>query len=175
MPARQPSIATRSAARTEGEPLNDADYARLAAFRHALRSFLNFSEAAVAQVGLTGQQYQALLVVRATPAATEMTVSELARQLLIRHHSAVGLVDRLVDQALLARKASRQDGRKVELRLTGKGTRVLGRLADLHRHELDHADPELSVLLAQVARPAGQGRGSDATVPHPDRAPSPAR
>jgi len=159
MLARKSSIATRSAARTEGEPLTDADYARLADFRHALRSFLNFSETAVARVGLTGQQYQALLVVRATPAATEMTVSELARQLLIKHHSAVGLVDRLVDQALLVRAASRADRRKVELRLTGKGTRVLGRLAGLHRHELEHAGPKLSALLAQATRSTESGSG----------------
>jgi hypothetical protein len=59
------------------------------------------------------------------PASARTTVSELARQLLIRHHSAVGLVDRLVDQGLLLRKASREDRRKVELRLTGKGRRVL--------------------------------------------------
>ena len=149
-----PSIESLPAARPAGEPLSDADYARLAAFRHALRSFLSFSEAAAARVGLTGQQYQALLVVRAMPAPQEMTVSELARRLLIKHHSAVGLVDRLVDQGLLVRHASRNDGRKVELRLTGKGTRVLGRLADLHRHELEHAGPQLSALLKGVAQPA---------------------
>ncbi|MEO5733106.1 MAG: MarR family transcriptional regulator [Rubrivivax sp.] len=139
---------------SEPSPLTDADYARLAGFRHALRSFLNFSEAAALGVGVGGQQYQALLVVRAMPAAQEMTVSELARQLLIKHHSAVGLVDRLVDQGLLLRQASRDDGRKVELRLTGKGKRVLGRLVGLHRHELEHAGPRLSMWLGQVSRTA---------------------
>lgn len=157
MTASSAPTTKRPPARAEGAPLSDADYARLAAFRHALRSFLNFSEAAAARVGLTGQQYQSLLVVRATPASREMTVSELARQLLIRHHSAVGLVDRLVDQGLLVRKASRVDGRKVELRLTGKGTRVLDRLADLHRDELEHAGPRLAALLDAVAQPAGPG------------------
>lgn len=149
----QPSAsADRSAACTHGTPLSDQDYARLAAFRRALRSFLNFSETAAARIGLSGQQYQALLVVRAMPASAQTTVSELARQLLIKHHSAVGLVDRLVDQGLLLRKASREDRRKVELRLTGKGRRVLDRLADLHRHELEHAGPELSALLGAVIR-----------------------
>lgn len=137
--------------------MTDADYVRLAAFRHALRSFLNFSETAAARIGLTGQQYQALLVVRAMPAASEMTVSELARQLLIRHHSAVGLVDRLVDQALLLRKASREDARKVELRLTAKGSRVLGRLADTHRHEIAHAGPQLTALLEEITQLTGPG------------------
>ncbi len=146
------SIAPDAAAAAAGAPLTDADYARLAAFRHALRSFLNFSEAAAARLGLSGQQYQALLVVRAAPAGTQTTVSGLARQLLVRHHSAVGLVDRLVQQDLLVRRASREDGRKVELRLTAKGRRVLDRLADLHRHELEHSGPRLAALLDEVAR-----------------------
>lgn len=150
MTAPAPPSAKRGAAGSEGAPLSDADYARLAAFRHALRSYLAFSETAAARVGLSGQQYQALLAVRAMAVPAQRTVSELARQLLIKHHSAVGLVDRLADQGLLLRKASREDGRKVELRLTTKGTRVLDRLADLHRHELAHAGPPLSALLDAV-------------------------
>lgn len=140
--------------------MTDADYVRLASFRHALRSYLNFSEVAASRIGLTGQQYQALLVVRAAPASGGRTVSELARQLLIKHHSAVGLVDRLVDQEYLVRKASREDARKVELRLTAKGTRVLGRLADIHRHELAHAGPQLTALLAQITHPTEAEAGS---------------
>ncbi len=139
--------------RTDGAPLTDTDYARLAAFRHALRSFLSFSGAAASSIGLTGQQYQALLVLRAMPTSGERTVSAMARQLLIKHHSAVGLVDRLVDQGYLLRKPSRQDARKVDLRLTAKGTRVLGKLADMHRHELAHAGPQLTALLAQITQP----------------------
>jgi DNA-binding MarR family transcriptional regulator len=148
---------TSTAIRTAEKPLTDADYGRLAAFRHALRIFLSFSETAASRIGLTGQQYQALLVVRATPACRERTVSELARQLLIKHHSAVGLVDRLVDQGYLVRKASHEDARKVELRLTANGTRALGRLADVHRHELAHAGPQLNTLLVQIACAAEGG------------------
>ena len=157
MLVQKPTTPASGAARTDAEPLSDADYARLAAFRYALRGFLSFSEAAAAGVGLSGQQYQALLVVRAAPAASDMTVSELARQLLIKHHSAVGLVDRLVDQDLLVRKPSRQDGRKVELRLAAKGRHVLATLASGHRHELEHAGPELCTLLDQVTQPALPG------------------
>lgn len=157
MRVQRPTTEPSGAARIDAEPLGDADYARLAAFRHALRSFLSFSEAAAARLGLSGQQYQALLVVRAAPAASDMTVSELARQLLIKHHSAVGLVDRLVDQDLLVRKPSRQDGRKVELALAAKGRHVLASLASGHRHELGHAGPALCALLEQVTRPALPG------------------
>ncbi|KAB2873404.1 MAG: MarR family transcriptional regulator [Burkholderiaceae bacterium] len=139
-------------AKQPGAPLDDRDYAALAAFRHALRRFLTFSEAAATAAGLTGQHYQALLVVRANPSTRQMTINELARQLLIKHNSAVGLVDRLVDQGLLVRKAASDDRRKVELRLTAKGLRVLDRLADRHRAELEHSGPHLRHLLQQLAQ-----------------------
>jgi DNA-binding MarR family transcriptional regulator len=132
--------------------LDDDEYAALAAFRYALRRFLNFSEVAAAKVGLTGQHYQAMLVVRANPESKQMTINELARQLLIKHNSAVGLVDRLVEQGLLARRASQDDRRKVQLRLTAKGSRVLERLADLHRDELEHSGTHLRALLQQVTQ-----------------------
>ena len=137
--------------------MRDADYARLADFRQALRAFLRVSEAAVAGVGLSGQQYQALPVERAAPAPKDMPASELARQLLIKQHRDVGLVDRLVAQQLLLRKPSRKGKRKVELMLTASSRRVLARLADGHRHARDDAGPALSTLLAQVTRSTAPG------------------
>lgn len=160
MSSQVPLTTTQTAVLGESMTLTDTDYARLAAFRHALCSFPNFSEAAAAHVGLTGQQYQALLVVRAMPAGEETTVSELAHQLLIKHHSAVGLVDRLVEQGMLVRKPSVEDRRKVERRLTGKGLRILGRLAGLHRHGLEHAGPQISALLEAAATSIGPRSGS---------------
>jgi DNA-binding MarR family transcriptional regulator len=138
-------------------PLTDDDYAALAAFRHALRRFMSFSEAAAAEVGLTGRHYQAMLVVRSNPASHQMTINELARQLLIKHNSAVGLVDRLAEQDLIVRKAVRDDRRKVELRLTAKGARVLDRLADRHRAELEHSGPQLRQLLHKLAQAIDRG------------------
>ncbi|HEV2430923.1 MAG TPA: helix-turn-helix domain-containing protein, partial [Burkholderiales bacterium] len=85
--------------------LDAAEYQQLASFRYALRSFLRFSEAAAEKVGLTAQHYQALLAVCAT-ADGHVTLNDLAQQLLIRHNSAVGLVDRLTAQGLLAREPS---------------------------------------------------------------------
>src|SRR5262249_58191010 len=58
------------------------DYARLAAFRHALRRFLRFSETAAAAVGITGQHYQAMLILRASADGQRVTINELAQQLL---------------------------------------------------------------------------------------------
>ncbi|HEU4922293.1 MAG TPA: MarR family transcriptional regulator [Burkholderiales bacterium] len=131
--------------------LNAAEYQQLASFRYALRSFLRFSEAAAEKVGLTAQHYQALLAVCAT-ADGHVTINDLAQQLLIRHNSAVGLVDRLTAQGLLAREPSAEDGRKVHLRLTSKGDRVLEKLAEVHREELRRIGPQLEALLHDITR-----------------------
>src|SRR5262245_38668665 len=91
--------------------LTTQDYAQLAAFRRALRAFLHFSERAAAGAGLTAQYYQALLFIRACPEDQRVTINDLARELLIKHNSAVGLVDRLVQQDLIVRTPSELDTR----------------------------------------------------------------
>ena len=126
------------------------DYAQLAAFRHALRGFLRFSEDAAAAVGLTTQHYQAMLVLRACPDERRLTIGDLARQLFIKHNSAVGLVDRLVDEKLVLREVSSADRRKVELRLTGRGRQLLAKLAAMHRSELTRLGPVLSRFFAEL-------------------------
>ena len=128
--------------------LDAGEYQQLASFRFALRGFLRFSEAAAEKVGLTAQHYQALLAVCAR--GDRVTINDLAEQLLIRHNSAVGLVDRLSTQGLVAREPSPQDGRKVYLRLTAKGDRVLQKLAEVHREELRRIGPQLEALLQQI-------------------------
>jgi DNA-binding MarR family transcriptional regulator len=130
------------------------DYGRLAGFRFALRKFLRFSEDAAAAVGLTGQHYQAMLVVRACPEDRRLTIADLARQLLIRHNSAVELVDRLVELDLVSREPSRTDGRKVELALTSRGRNLLAKLAAMHRVELRRMGPELERFFASLSAEA---------------------
>ena len=139
--------------------LRTADYARLAAFRGAVREFLHFSEDAAAKVGLTAQHYQAMLILRACPEGESVTINDLARSLFIRHNSAVGLVDRLVREGLLVREASKSDRRKVELRLSARGRAVLAKLAGMHRRELERIGPLLKRLIADVFREDGAERG----------------
>ena len=133
--------------------LRTRDYAQLAAFRHALRKFLRFSEDAAAEAGITGQHYQAMLVVRSCPEEARVTINDLAQQLLIKHNSAVELVDRLVEQDLLTREASPRDRRKVELSLTTRGRNVLAKLAAVHRAELHRIGPVLERFFADLSRP----------------------
>jgi DNA-binding MarR family transcriptional regulator len=119
--------------------LGPAEYRTLAAFRYTLRRFLAFSDVAASAVGLTQQQYQALLVMKARSGM--LSITELASQLLVKHHSAVGLVDRLEQQGLVRREPSQSDRRKVVVRLTARGARVFAKLAAAHRAELRRIGP----------------------------------
>jgi DNA-binding MarR family transcriptional regulator len=133
--------------------LETRDYARLGEFRHALRKFLRFSELAAARVGLTSQHYQAMLVVRGCPDDRRVTINDLAQQLLIKHNSAVELVDRLAREGLVVREPSSADRRKVELRLTSRGRTVLAKLARMHRAELQRIGPLLKRFFGELSRP----------------------
>ena len=79
--------------------------------------------------GLTSQHYQAMLILRGWPDGQPISINDLAQHLLIKHNSAVGLVDRLADEGLVMRGPSSADRRKVELRLSLRGRQVLAKLA----------------------------------------------
>jgi len=64
------------------------------------------------------------------------TIGDLAGYLMLRHHSAVGLVDRGVASGIVARHEDADDLRVVRVRLTAKGARLLDRLASSHTEEL---------------------------------------
>ena len=132
--------------------LTTRDYAMLADFRRSLRVFLRFSEAAAAKVGLTAQHYQAMLILRACPADREVTINDLAQELLIKHNSAVGLADRLAREKLVSRESSSDDRRKVVLILTTRGRKVLAKLAAMHRKQLQLSGPALQRHFAKLSR-----------------------
>ena len=130
--------------------LTKPQYETLAALRFALRQFLHFSEEAAKGEGLTPQHHQALLAVKGFPGRDYVTVGELAERLQIRHHSAVGLVDRLVHENLALREPSQEDRRQVFIRLTDQGEAVLAKLASAHHEQLRRIGPEWSELLQRL-------------------------
>lgn len=132
------------------DKLQKAQYETLAAFRYALRKFIHFSETAAQASGITPQQHQALLAIKGFPGRDRITVGELAERLQLRHHSAVGLIDRLVMEKLVARAPSNADRRQVFIQLTSRGKKTLAKLSTMHRKQLQHIGPELSRLLAQI-------------------------
>lgn len=129
-----------------------ADYKTLAQFRYLLRTFAAFSENAALGSGLTPQQHQALLAIKGFPGRDRVTVGELAERLNIRHHSAVGLADRLAARGLVRRRADKADRRQVWLELTARAEARLARLTLAHRDELRRLAPLLRSVLRQLAK-----------------------
>lgn len=130
--------------------LTDADYGALADFRFALRQFQAFSDDKASQMGLTPQQHQALLALRAAP-VEQATVGFVARRLLLKPHSATGLVDRLEKLGLVTRSPTAVDGRRIQLLLTPRALDLLANLSAAHRDEIRRLRPLLDELLARFA------------------------
>jgi DNA-binding MarR family transcriptional regulator len=124
------------------------DYRALARFRFLIRQFLQFSEDASRHEHLEPQQHQMLLVIRASDVPAGPTVGEVAEQLFIRHHSAVGLADRLEERGLIVRARPDDDRRHVRLRLTERGEEVLEQLSRSHHAELRKLGPDLVAALS---------------------------
>jgi DNA-binding MarR family transcriptional regulator len=121
----------------------------LAEFRFQIRSFLHFSEEAAKEKGVEPQQHQAMLVIKARePEPT--SIRFLAERLQLRHHSAVGLVDRLESHGLVRRIRVASDRRSAQVRLTKHGAKILGELSLHHREELRSALPALIESLAAI-------------------------
>ncbi len=87
--------------------LEQRHYQRLLDFRTGLRRFLRWSADQAATVGVTPAQHQLLLAVRGHPDPAGPTIRDVAGYLLVRHHSAVELVDRAVAAGLVERPAAR--------------------------------------------------------------------
>ena len=121
---------------TGSASLSTEQYRSIASFRHQLRRFLAFSEAAAAAVGLPAQQHQALLAVAGHAGEEPPSVGTLAEQLVVAPHTAAELVARMVEAGLLTKKAAASDRRRQELALTPKASSVLASLTAAHRDEL---------------------------------------
>jgi DNA-binding MarR family transcriptional regulator len=126
--------------------LTDEEYQRLLDFRTGIRRFVHWSEQQAAEVGLTGAQHQLLLAIRGHPEPQGPTVGDIANYMLLRHHSAVGLVDRAEAAGLVSRRGDVGDQRVVRLRLTAMGARRLRQLSELHLEELQRLAPRLRAL-----------------------------
>jgi DNA-binding MarR family transcriptional regulator len=128
--------------------LSNEDYSRLLDFRTGIRRFLHWSEQQALDIGLTPAQHQLLLAIRGHADPAGPTVGDIANYLLLRHHSAVGLVDRAEAAGPVARHGDADDQRVVRLRLTAMGSRRLRQLSEAHLEELARLAPRLRALWA---------------------------
>lgn len=117
-------------------PLTKQDYESLAAFRAAIRRFARFSEEGARAVGITPQQHQAMLAIMGQPGRQWASIAEIAEFLQLKHHTAVGLIDRCVAANLVERGADPDDRRQVRVTLTAKGEELLRTLSTRNLREL---------------------------------------
>lgn len=126
------------------------DFQNVLSFRGELRRFQHWSEGHAAAVGLTHGQHQLLVAIKGHPGPLSPTIGEIAEYLLLRSHSAVGLVDRAEAAGFVQRRQDADDARVVRVELTEKGDRLVTELTTAHLAELC----KLTATLNRLA-PAG--------------------
>lgn len=132
--------------------LDRSEYQKLEEFRYQIRRFLHFSQAAARDSGLEPQQHQAMLALKGIPNGCSPTIGHLAERLMLKHHSAVELVDRLQSVGLLTRRTGPEDARQVLVQLTTRGERILHGLSLSHRTEVEEMGPKLAAALRAISR-----------------------
>jgi DNA-binding MarR family transcriptional regulator len=124
--------------------LTNRDYQLLLEFRAGLRQFLHWSKVRAERAGLTSTQHQLLLAIRGRADGRAPTIGAIADSLMLRHHSAVELIDRAEAAGLVRRSADNKDQRLVRVGLTREGERKLEQLARAHLEELEILAPKLT-------------------------------
>jgi DNA-binding MarR family transcriptional regulator len=132
------------------ETLGDKEYSEILEFRSAIRRFLEWSGKQATDAGITTTQHQLLLAIRGRGHREGITVGEVAEVLLLKHHSAVELIERAADNGLVQKKQDPSDRRQVRVRLTRKGERSLERITLANLDELMRLGPRLTRLLGQL-------------------------
>lgn len=129
------------------------DYQALAEFRYGMRKFLRFSKDELAQhARLTPEQYEAMLALRAFADERGLTVGRLSERLQVKHHTAVTLVNKLVERGVASRTHGTKDRREVYVRLTPEGTELLNKTAAVHRKEIRRRSADLMAALERLQK-----------------------
>ncbi|HVD94029.1 MAG TPA: MarR family transcriptional regulator [Vicinamibacterales bacterium] len=112
----------------------------LDAVRRIVRTLHESSRAAEKAVGVTGAQLFVLQKLAESPSAS---LNDLAARTHTHQSSVSTVVSRLVDRGLVIRAASATDGRRLELRLSAEGRRLLARAPDAAQARLVRAIEQL--------------------------------
>lgn len=145
--------------------LTQTDWEYLLELRTGLRRFLRWSERQSQAAGITPTHHQLLLAIKGHRDRRGPTVGDIAAYLLLRHHSAVGLIDRAAAAGLVRRTPDPDSSSVVRLSLTARGAAKLDALTDTHRDELKHLAATMHALWQALERPRG-------TPPHPAAQPT---
>ena len=146
--------------------LEQSDFEHLLELRTGLRRFLRWSEEQAKAAGLTAAKHQLLLAIRGHPDPTGPTIGEIADYLVLRHHSAVGLIDRAAADGLVRRTPDPESRSVVRVTLTPVGMAKLDELAEAHLQEIAHLAPTMRTLWRALEH-------GDGKAPHPAARPRP--
>lgn len=130
--------------------LTPTDYQALADFRFQIRRFLSISEQLARKAGMEPRQHQLLLAIKGQRDGQATTIGELAARMLVRHHTAVELIDRAEANGLVVRRRDTADRRAVHVELTAQGEALLQDLSRCHRLELESTGPALIAALQSL-------------------------
>jgi DNA-binding MarR family transcriptional regulator len=104
-------------------------------------------------------------------AATELHMSDLVARLGVSLSTVSGLVDRLVDQGLAARREDPADRRQVLVSITAEGSSFIDRFRELNARQLERLlqvldDPQLATVHRALELLAGAAQRVAADGPH---------
>ena len=139
--------------------LDQSDFEHLLELRTGLRRFIRWSDQQAEAAGLTPAKHQLLLAIRGHPDPAGPTIGDIADYLVVRHHSAVGLIDRAVKDGLVKRRPDRSKG-VVRVTLTPVGIAKLDALAESHLQEIAYLAPTMRTLWRALEH-------ADGDAPHP--------
>lgn len=137
----------------------------LVALRRIMRAFDLRSRSLMLDFGLTGPQLAAL---QAAAQKGTVTAGGIAREIHVGQPTVTGILDRLERRGLVERVRGQQDRRKLDVRVTEEGRRVLQRAPSLFQDQFCQrlrqlAEWERTQMLATLQRIAAMMESSDGT------------
>lgn len=145
-------MASRSSNSPRKSEISASEYQTLSEFRHQLSAFLRRRRQAAESAGLEAQQYEFLLALKGLPSSEQPNIKQIAKQLLLQHHSAVELATRLEKRGLVRRRRSSRDRRAVLLSLTRSGDKTLQQVAEYSFSQLRLEAPALLRTLRRLLK-----------------------
>jgi DNA-binding MarR family transcriptional regulator len=110
--------------------------------------------------GLTQAQYNVLRILRGA-GDSGLLCRELGERMVTRDPDITRLLDRLESRSLVRRERDPRDRRSIVTRITREGLSVLAELdtpvAQLHKRQLAHLDPEQTIQLVALLEAARTG------------------
>jgi DNA-binding MarR family transcriptional regulator len=138
--------------------ISDDEYRALAELRYRIRHFLQEGDTAAREAGLEPQQYLMLLAIRGLPRGSEATIRTIADRMALKHHSAVGVIDRLESRGFVHRSRSESDRRQVRVSLLPRGAKLLERVARQRIGELRVSGVALADAISTLVKRKGVTR-----------------